>query len=297
MAILSKMVNLTMLTWFKKNWALSILILIGLVYLKNTSSPRLFPSTTSKTASLMAPEAYDLSANLGSAIPSRQVAPSSSPDRIVITDTSLSLQVKDVSQTIKNIDQQTKDLGGFLVSSHLSKPELAASGNITVRIPSDKLQLALESFRSLAVKVVSESIVGTDVTDQYEDLDARLDVLNKTKAKFESIMDQATKITDLLEVQRELVNLQTQIDNIKGRQDYLTKSANLSKVVIYLSTDDLSLPYAPTNVWRPIVTVKTAVRSLLTTLRSLGNLVIWNLIPILAIPKHKIINIDIAITI
>lgn len=276
MAILSKMVNLTMLTWFKKNWALGILILIGLVYLKNTFSPRLFSSTTSKTASLMAPEVYtDLSANLGSAIPSRQAVPSTSPDRIVITDTSLSLQVKDVSTSIITIENTTKEFGGFLVNSHLSKPELAASGNITVRIPSDKLQPALESFRLLAVKVVSESVVGTDVTDQYEDLGARLDVLNKTKAKFESIMDQAVKITDLLEVQRELVNLQSQIDNIKGRQDYLSKSANLSKVVIYLSTDDLSLPYAPTNAWRPVVVIKTAVRSMLTTLRSLASLVIW----------------------
>ncbi len=269
MAILSKMVNLTMLTWFKKNWALSILILIGLIYLKNTFSP----------SSLMAPEAYtDLSANLGSAIPGRQAAPSTSSDRIVITDTSLSLHVKDVSQTIKNIDQQTKDLGGFLVSSHLSKPELAASGNIIVRVPTDKLTSAMEAFKLMAIKVVSESITGRDVTDQYEDLEARLAILNKTKAKFETIMDQAVSVTDLLNVQRELVNLQSQIDSVKGSQDYLQKSADLSKITIYLSTDDLSLPYAPTNAWRPLVIVKTAVRSLLTTLRSLASLVIWSVI-------------------
>ena len=88
-------------------------------------------------------------------------------------------------------------------------------------------------------------------------------------------MDQAVKVTDLLEVQRELVSLQSQIDSVIGQQQYYQKSADLSKVVIYLSTDDLSLPYAPTGQWRPLVVFKTAVRSLLQTLRSVGNLIIW----------------------
>jgi len=286
-----------MTNFLKKHWAVILLVLIALNTLKDTLFPvntfNLSRSAYNESAPAMdtfgtAPKLANLNAPSIS-LPGRQAAPSDSPDRLVITDTSLSLQVKDVSQSINSIQQETQKLGGFLVNSHLSKPEMAASGNITIRVPTDKLPQALEIFRSLAVKVVSESVVGTDVTDQYEDLEARLAVLYKTKAKFESIMDQAVKVTDLLEVQRELVSLQSQIDSVIGQQQYYQKSADLSKVVIYLSTDDLSLPYAPTGQWRPLVVFKTAVRSLLQTLRSIGNLVIWLAVySVIAIPLYLI---------
>lgn len=285
-----------MINFLKKHWAVILLVLVLLNSLKNNFLGNVYNLSTPQSynesygiamdAVGTAPKLANLSAPSIS-LPGRQAAPSDSPDRLVITDTSLSLQVKDVSQTINTIQQETQKLGGFLVNSHLSKPEMAASGNITIRIPSDKLPQALEVFRSLAVKVVSESVVGTDVTDQYEDLDARLAVLYKTKAKFESIMDQAVQIQDLLNVQRELVSLQSQIDSVIGQQQYYQKSADLSKVVIYLSTDDLSLPYAPTGEWRPLVVFKTAVRSLLQTLRSFGNLIIWLAVySVIAIPLY-----------
>jgi len=134
----------------------------------------------------------------------------------------------------------------------------------------------VSAFKDYSVKVVSESISGRDVTDQYVDLDARLQVLLKTKSKFEQILDQAVEVKDLLNVQRELTSLQSQIDSVKGQQKYLEQSAKLSKITAYLSTDELSLPYAPTKAWRPQVVFKTAVRSLISNFRSLGNLIIWS---------------------
>ena len=127
----------------------------------------------------------------------------------------------------------------------------------------------------MAVKVVSESVIGTDVTDQYVDLEAQLAVLNKTKQKFEEILDRATAVADLLNVQRELISLQSQIDDVKGQQKYYEQSAKLSIVTIYLSTDELALPYAPTNEWRPAVIFKDAVRSLVSVLRAVGSLLIY----------------------
>jgi hypothetical protein len=78
-----------------------------------------------------------------------------------------------------------------------------------------------------------------------------------------------------MSVQTQLMNIQSQIDSVKGQQKYLEQSAKLTKVTIYLATDEISLPYAPTNVWRPVVIFKTAVRSLIGTFQSIGSLTIW----------------------
>lgn len=162
-----------------------------------------------------------------------------------------------------------------MVNSHLSKPEESANGTITVRVPEEKLTEALEAFRRAGLRVVDENVSGRDITDQYVDLEARLATLNKTKAKFEEILDKATQVQDLLNVQRELINLQSQIDSIKGQQQYLSQSAKLSKITVYLSTDEFSLPYSPADPWRPNVVFKLAVRSLVTNLRNIGSAIIW----------------------
>lgn len=292
------MLHFFMINFIKKNWAVAILLIIGILYLKNNYLGNKYSMTsTDLVYSPMAEIGNGMmalsSAKIGSLsnYSGRQVAPSESEDRLIIQDTSLSLQVKDVIKTIDEIEETSKTFGGFLISSHLSKPAGAASGNISVRIPEDKRKEAMNSFKNMAVKVVSESVNGNDVTDQYVDLEARLDVLNKTKTKYEEIMQKAEKVSDLLDVQRELINLQSQIDSLKGQQKYYEQSAKLSKITIYLSTDELALPYAPTNEWRPTVIFKEAVRSFVGALRGIGSIAIWVIVflPII-IPIYFIIR-------
>lgn len=201
--------------------------------------------------------------------------PTDQQPRLVIQDTGLSLLVEDVPSTVESIKQKAEELGGFLVNSQVNKPEEAASGHITVRVPSDRRDEALASFKNQAIRVVSENVTGRDVTDQYVDLEARLEVLNQTKTKFEAILEQADEVNELLQVQRELTNLQAQIDSVRGQQQYLEQSAQLTAIDIYLSTDELALPYAPDEVWRPQVVFKLAVRSLISSLRAVGDGLIW----------------------
>lgn len=196
-------------------------------------------------------------------------------DRMVVESSQMSLLVKDVISALSSIKEEVATLGGYMVESSLSRPEEAASGQITLRVPSQKLDEALNFLRSLSVKVVSENLFGEDVTDQFVDNEARLAILVDNKARFQEIMKKAVEIQDILQVQQEIFNIQSQIDSIKGQQNYLTKTSQMAKVVVYLSTDELALPYSPTQLWRPEVVFKLAVRSLLSSLQGLGSKVIW----------------------
>lgn len=196
-------------------------------------------------------------------------------NRMVVENSFMSLQVKNVSESINQIKQQATTAGGYMVESNLSNPHEAANGHITVRVPQEKLDQLLNQFRSLAVKVVSENLQGTDVTDQFVDNEERLRILERNKARMEEIMDQAVEISDITSIQQQLFSIQSQIDSIKGQQNYLEKTTKMSLVTIYLSTDELALPYQPTNSWRPALVFKEAVRSLLTNLQQLGSAAIW----------------------
>ena len=196
-------------------------------------------------------------------------------DRLVIKELSLSLLVNNVVKVQKQIIKKAQDLGGYMVDYYLNNPQEAATAIVVVRIPQEKLEQALTYFRGLAIKVITEKFQGQDITDEYIDIEARLKTLYKTKARFEEIMEKATQVQDILNAQREIINLQSQIDSLKGQQQYYEKNAQMARLTIYLSTDELALPYTPSELWRPKVIFKQAVRSLISSLRKIASFLIW----------------------
>lgn len=272
-----------MITWIKRNKLVAILglALLYVLIIKPLFGVNIFGLTQRQTLYGESGNAnyggisLKTTSSRSVPLPVGEYAPTAVSDRLVVQESSLSLVVKDIRGSIDKMIEHTKSSGGYMISSSLSQPEEAPYGTLSLRIPAEKLKPALEYFRSLAVKVASENLYGTDVTDEYEDIDARLETLDKIKAKFEEILARAEKIPDLLEVQRELINLQAQIDSLKGRQQYLEKTAAMAKVTLYLSTDEYVLPYAPAKPFRPAVIFKEAVRSLVGTLRGLVKMVIW----------------------
>lgn len=196
-------------------------------------------------------------------------------DRKVVTESNLSLLVKDVSKTITDIQDAIELTGGYMVNRNIYSPEEKSSGYITVRVPTEKVDTILIKVKSLAVKVVSENIKGTDITDQYMDIESRLKTLQNTKTIFEGILAKATDVEEILNVQERILYVQDQIDYLQGQLNYMDATTSSSLITINLAEDELALPYMPETTWRPDVIFKLAVRSLITNLRSVGTAAIW----------------------
>lgn len=203
------------------------------------------------------------------------VPPVESQSRKVTTDTTISEQVKDVRSVATELERIAGTYGGYLVTSQVSSPEGAQSGTVVLRVQSSKRSEALDAIKALAVKVVSEEVSASDITDQYTNLVERKAILEATKAQYASIRATAHEISDLVSITRELTAIQQQIDALEGQQKYLDGIAALSRITVYLSTDEYALPYTPDQPWRPEVIVKQAVRSLISNIRSLVTIGIW----------------------
>ncbi len=271
--------------WIKNN-KLSSVLLLGIVILYLTAqvgffAPRYQYGDYSASGEDFGFSVGSVKPEMGRSLPSilpipdQGIPPSDSPLRMVVAQTDLSLVVNDVRQAADAIAQKTETIGGFMVSRSLSQPEEAPYGYISLRVPAEKAEEAIGHFRGLAIKVVSENVSADDVTDQYEDIDKKLTTLEQTKLRLEEIMDQATEINDILSAQREIINLQNQIDSLIGRQEYLEKTAQFSLITIHLSTDELALPYQPTETFRPLVIFRQALRSMILTMRDFAGALIW----------------------
>lgn len=148
---------------------------------------------------------------------------------------------------------------------------------VTVRVPEEKFDEALQTLKNEAIKVTSERTSGQDVTEEYTDLQSRLKNLEATEAQLLKIMERAGEIKDVLAVQTELTRTRGQIETTKGRIKFLEGSANLSRITAHFSTEEEGLPIVEEQ-WRPLNTIKSALRSLVSFWQGLADKLLFALI-------------------
>lgn len=208
-------------------------------------------------------------------VPQEPIPQPNVSNRMVIQNSYLSLLVVDVSKVREDILSYIQGLGGYMVSSDSNGTEDSLSSTLVIRVPQEQLDTVLSTVRSYGLRVVSEHLDGQDITDQFVDIQKRISILEQTMSQYEDLRSKSKEISDLTNITREILNIQSQIDNYKGQQELLEKSAQYTKITVYLSRDEIALPYKPDDNFRPQVIFKLAVRSLMTSLRSLLASLIW----------------------
>jgi len=271
-----------MLNWIKSHKILSIIIAFLLLFaFYSLSIDRYAIYSNIPGASVMPSEKYSYSSISGGNdamyLGKGQAAPT--PDveeRKVAENSKFSLLVKNVTETTDNIKKKISEIkGAYTVSSNINRGEYSDTANIVIRVPVANVEEIKTFLRDSSVKVISENIERKDITDSYVDIERRLSDLEKQRIRFEQILNSADTVEELMSVQNAIFQLQNQIDSYQGQLNYMKGITRTSKITIYLATDEMSLPYAPENPWKPEAVFKNAVRSLLTTLQGIGKLLIW----------------------
>lgn len=98
---------------------------------------------------------------------SGETAPAQTGERIVIKNASLSIAVQNPVENLDAIAKLADEFGGFVVSSNLYNTTLSngaevPQGNITIRVPAERLNEALELIKSGAGRILSENVSGQE---------------------------------------------------------------------------------------------------------------------------------------
>ncbi len=207
--------------------------------------------------------------------------------RMVIKNASLSIVVEEPGVSIEAISKLASDLGGFVVSSNLYRTQTAnglevPQANITIRVPADTLDQALAEIKSGAGQILNENVSGQDITQEYTDLESRLRNLERAEEQLTEIMEQAWETEDVLVVYNRLVEVQEQIELIKGQMKYYEQSAALSAISINIQANEAVQPLKIGN-WQPVGVAKRALQALINTLKFLADMLIWIVLYILPV--------------
>jgi hypothetical protein len=163
----------------------------------------------------------------------------------IIKSANISIEVEkgtfqDKILEITNIAEKN---GGFVSDTEsYSNPEgNISSGRIVIRIPGEKFNSVVEEVKK-AGQIKSIIISGQDVTQEYVDLESRLRNYQAQEKVLLELMEKSTKVSDSIEVQRELSNVQGEIEVIKGRMNYIDNMVSMSVIDINLYEPEVAAP-------------------------------------------------------
>jgi hypothetical protein len=220
-------------------------------------------------------------------------------ERLVIMNADLSIVVPDPQAKLEAISQMADNLGGFVVSMNMyqtytNNGGTAPEGSISIRVPQDKLDTALNQIKADAIEVRNENRSGQDVTAAYVDLQSQLNNLELAETDLQAIMDEAknstgnditTKTQDVLMVHTQIVNIRGQIEQIKGQMQYYENSSAYSLINVTLIAEETVQPIQ-IGTWTPSREFNEAVEDLVTFLQGFVDFLIRffvNIVPALIV--------------
>jgi hypothetical protein len=215
-------------------------------------------------------------------------------ERMVTRNANLTVVVTDPVASIDEISDMAKDMEGYVVSSNVyvatygEAQVRAQSASITIRVPSDRLDEALELIKADAVEVRNEYVSGQDITQEFIDNQSRLRNLEAAEEQLLSILEMATDTEDVLNVFNELTRIRGEIEVIQGRLQYLQQSADTSSISVELIPDVATQPIEIER-WQLRATFNKAVEALVATAEFLVNALIW--IAIYVLPLGLVIGL------
>ncbi len=233
-------------------------------------------------APALSPEAAASGANAASAAPIKQM---------VIMNASLSILVDDPTVAMADIMKMATDMGGFTVSSN-SYQTYAANGNlipaasVTIRVPAEKLNVALDTIKALTGDpesfVTSETVSGQDVTQDYTDLQSRLRNLEEAEVELTKMYEKAQDASDVLAIYQQKLQVSEQIEVIKGQMQYYEQASAKSAISVQIAAKASTQPVTIAG-WQPKGVALDAVRSLVSFLKGFVNFLIRFFITVLPI--------------
>ena len=182
--------------------------------------------------------------NQGSVIVIQPVLPGTPDAEKLIRTATISLEIEDGTVAYKKVADICKEFNGYLAASRFFKDDQGRqAGTITMRIPKDKFDAALESLSAIG-KVEDVKTDSQDVSRQYASLKTELDAtmvvynkmleaLNKRQATIPEVIRMESELTPVL---RKVEHIKNQIETLNNAVSFTTIKVNFHETKVSVKT-------------------------------------------------------------
>jgi uncharacterized protein DUF4349 len=152
---------------------------------------------------------------------------------MIIRTANATIQVDSLETGIAAIRQLARRLGGYVANSATQTgQDQLRSSTLELKIPSARFDEAMTALTPLG-KVEAVNVSSEDVGEEYVDVSARTANTRRLETRLVELLATRTgKLSDVLEIERELARVREQIERFDGRLRYLRARTALSTLAI-----------------------------------------------------------------
>ena len=156
-------------------------------------------------------------------------------DRKLIKNGEVEFESENLGETRKNILKAIEKFKGYSSSDTEYKNSSEISNTLTIRVPAENFDNLLNEITIGVTRFDRKEITIKDVTEEFLDIEARLKTKKELENRYLEILKKANKVSEILEVEKQIGELRSEIESIEGRLKFLKNQVSFSslKVRIY----------------------------------------------------------------
>lgn len=162
----------------------------------------------------------------------------------IIRTANVTLEVKDVDESVTSITVRVDALDGFIQSRSINRYDNDATASLTIRLPATSLDDFLSSLAQEG-DVRNSTTDAQDVSLEVVDLEARILTLESSIDRLRALQRQATTVADLVAVESELATRQAELESLTARRDFLANQVDLATVYVWIDQTDTGAALTP----------------------------------------------------
>ena len=136
----------------------------------------------------------------------------------------------------------------YVENENQTKSDQRINYDLSIRVPAEAYDDLYNELSNLAGRVEHKYTNVQDVTERYYDLQTRIKNKTALEKRYVDLLSKATEVKDMLEIERQLNEVRTEIENLQGQFNYLSNQVSLS--TLQLSFYEV-LPYTYDDGQRP----------------------------------------------
>lgn len=152
----------------------------------------------------------------------------------IIKDGDVSIKTKNLVGSKKDFDKILKKLEGYYQKEELVKETEVIYYTLKIRVPAKNFEKLLAFISSGNDEITRKNINSRDVTDQFLDIESRLENKRAYLQRYKELLSKASSVGDILEIEEKIRNLQEEIESKEGQLQYLQDQVEFSTLNIYL---------------------------------------------------------------
>jgi hypothetical protein len=179
----------------------------------------------------MMEEVADVDASSSRKISNQTSDQDSEIQKKVIKTGGLSYRVESTREEYQRLTGLLSKNEAYIGSENESKGYDRINYNINIKVPPQYFD-ALISDITKDKKLDNRWVNSDDVTNRYYDLQSRIENKKKLEERYQEILKQANKISDILEVERNLNQVRSEIESLQGQFKLLNHQIDYSSLDI-----------------------------------------------------------------